>query len=563
MELRTPKKFEVRSSKFETESWAPLPDTGVFSQGTVLSNRRSAIRNRKSIQGQVLLYLVGVLGVLGLTALWLLDSNTAIVSRIRAQNGADAAALAAAQWQGRSLNALGEINLVKAIATLLVDVPPGQGLQARLAAAPPEQAFATIQQALTELQAEIRFVGPILAFVAAQQGAKNNAVPVNESYTSAVAGHAALVESTYADAFSGGEWPSADWNRVYAAMLHYVADNGVAAAADNAQFYGSRLSAGALASTYLLNRGFYYAIAGRNWCSLRALLQGGYQDYTIWGPVTVLPQDVFGSEYFGLGVSLAPLPSGTPSSQITSLQSYFQTELTRRGLALSPTNFTELATNLTWAVYNSSSWGPWDKAVTYRDALLADPRPQHNYSGCDAVTAVTIPNQVSLALTNRGSGWTSWLVGSGGQAATAQSVARLETLNASGAFGVRALAAAKPFGSLSGSTDPAYQLGIVLPVYNEVRLIPIALASAYGNSDAQWLNHRVYHLPSYTQQGLAGLDANCFYCEQLRTLEDAAFRQEGNDWLTATNPITGQLLHPCVQRGGGGGGGTGGVPYAH
>lgn len=521
-----------------------------------------------------------MLGVLGLTGLWLLDSNTAITSRIRAQNGADAAALAAAQWQARSLNALGEINLVKAIATLLTDVPPGAGVQARVAAVPADQAFGAIQQALTELQAEIRFVGPILAMIAAQQGARNNAVPVNAAYTSAIAQHADLVESTYGVAFSGGEWPRADWYQVYAAMLRYVSDSGVAAAADNATYYGSRLSAGALASTYLLNRAFYYAIAGKNWCFLRALLLGGYQDYTIWGPISVLPQDVYGSELFSLGVSLQTLPPTTPSSQVATLQSYFQTELARRGLALSPTNFTELATNLTWAVYNPSYWGPWDKAVTYRDALLADPRPQHNYSGCDAVTAVTIPsqsvashsgvavgssvsNQVTLALSDRGRGWTSWLVGSGGQAATAQSVARLEALNTSGAFGVRAIAAAKPFGSLTGSTDPAYQLGIVLPVYTEVRLIPIALASAYGNSDAQWLNHRVYHLPAYSQQGLAGLDDNCFYCLQLRTLEDAAWRQEGIDWLTATDPQTGALLHSCIQRGGGGGGGTGGVPIAH
>lgn len=518
--------------------------------------------SRRGIRGQVLLYLVGVLGVLGLTALWLLDSNTAIVSRIRAQNGADAAALAAAQWQARSLNALGEINLVKAMATLLADVPPGAGLQARLAAAPSEEAFATIQQALTELQAEIRFVGPILAMIAAQQGAKNNAAPVNADYTRAVAEHADLVENTYDDAFSGGEWTRSDWNRVYATMLRYVADCGVAAAADNADFYGSRLSVGALAARYLLDRAFYYAIAGRNWCYLSDLLESGYQDYTVWGAVSVLPQAVYGSEYFNLGVALQPYATAAGTSQGVALEAYFQTDLARRGLALSPTNFPTLLSNLTWAVYNTSTWGPWEKATTYRDALLADPRPQHNYSGCDAVTAVSIPNAVSLALTNRGAGWTRWLVGSGGQAATARGVARLESLHASGAFGARALAAAKPFGALPGATDPAYQLGIVLPVYTEVRLIPIALASTHGNSDAQWLIHRVNHLPSYTQQGLGGLDPQCFYCIQLRTWEDAAFRQEGISWLTAVDPITGARLHPCIQRGSGGPG-TGGVPYAH
>lgn len=520
--------------------------------------------SRRGIRGQVLLYLVGVLGVLGLTALWLLDSNTAIVSRIRAQNGADAAALAAAQWQARSLNALGEINLVKAMATLLADVPPGAGLQARLAAAASsEEAFATLQQALTELQAEIRFVGPILAMIAAQQGAKNNAAPVNAEYTRAVAAHADLVENVYADAFSGGEWSRPDWNRVYASMLRYVADNGVAAAADNADFYGSRLSAGALAARYLLDRAFYFAIAGRNWCYLSDLLESGYQDYTFWGAVSVLPQAVYGSEYFNLGVALQSDAAAAETPRGAALEAYFRTELARRGLELSPTNFPALLSNLTWVVHSSATWGPWEKATTYRDALLADPRPPYNYSGCDAVTAVSLPNAVSLALTNRSAGWTRWLVGSGGQAATARGVARLESLSASGAFGVRALAAAKPFGAIPGATDPAYQLGMVLPVYAEVRLIPIALASTHGNSDAQWLNHRVNHLPAYTQQGLAGLDPQCFYCNQLRAWEDAAFRQEGISWLTAVDPITGARLHPCIQRGGPGGPGTGGVPYAH
>lgn len=155
------------------------------------------------LRGQTLVYLMGVLGMLMLMGLWLFDTNTTVVAAIRAQNAADASALAAAQWQARSLNAIGELNLIKAINTLVSDPPPGAGLQAQLAGATdPTNAFAIIQAALDSLQSEIGFVGPMLAMEAAQQAAMNNGVPQNAAYTQFVRDHAALVQSSYATAFS-------------------------------------------------------------------------------------------------------------------------------------------------------------------------------------------------------------------------------------------------------------------------------------------------------------------------------------------------------------------------
>lgn len=203
---------------------------------------------------------------------------------------------------------------------------------------------------------------------------------------------------------------------------------------------------------------------------------------------------------------------------------------------------------------------------------MALPRAEYNYSGCDAVTAISVRNQVSLALTNRSSGWTGWLVGGGNQAAFANSVSRIEGLQNSSELDVKANAAAKAFGQLPGIADPAYTFRIVLPVYQEVRLIPVALASAYGNSDPQWLVHRLEHLPyngpgdtvAYTRFGPSSLPDDCYYCQQLKTWENSAFRQQGIDWLTATDPVTGIKIHDCIQVGGPGGGpGTGGVPFAH
>ncbi len=534
-------------------------------------------RNRES--GQTLVYLMGVLGFLMLMGLWLFDTNTAVVGAIRAQNAADASALAAAQWQARSLNAIGELNLIKAISALTANPPPGAVLQGQLAAATDStNAFAIIQGALDSLQSEIGFAGPVLAMVAAQQAAMNNGVPADASYTQAVRDHATLVENTYAAAFSPGLWANSQWAQRYADMLNWVADGGLAAKVDNFQPYGGgSFSASTVAQRYLLSRTFYCAIAGRDWCYLRELLLGGYSDYNFWGGVTLLTSGVSGSEYFSLNLDF--VDAGTLATQeqntgrLPTLQAYFQDELSRRNLTLS-SDWPSFDASFHWAVYSPSHWGVWDKAHTYRDSLVADPRPNLDYAGCDAVTRVSIPHQVSLTLTNRGSGWTSWLVGSAGQDAVAGSVSRLEglaqSLSSSGASspcrgssGLSAGAAAKPFGSLPGVSEPAPTFRIVLPVFKDVRLIPIALASQFGNSDPVWLNHRIQHVPAYAASGAGGLVADCFYCQQLMAWDDATYRQDGIDWLNATDPLTGQPLHTCEQSGGSGGGGTGGVPFGH
>ncbi len=533
---------------------------------------------RGRLRGQTLIYLMGVLGMLMLMGLWLFDTNTAVVAAIRAQNAADASALAAAQWQARSLNAIGELNLVKAINTLMSDPPPGNGLQAQLATATdPTNAFAIIQAALDSLQSEISFVGPMVAMEAAQQAAMNNGVPVNSSYTQFVRDHATQVADSYGTVFSPGPWQSGRWAQQYADMLNWVADEGVAAAADNYAPYGGGIfSASPEAQRYLLSLGFYCAIYNRDWCALQGILLGGYSSFSDWGPVSIVARSVGGSEFFGLDLDFAGSANltdqGMNAVQWQTLGSYFQNELSRRNLVLNP-DWNGDASPILWAVYASSYWGGWDKAHAYRDSLVADPRPVYDYAGCDAVTRVVIPHQVTLALTNRGSGWTSWLAGTSGQQAVAGGVSRLKTLDQSDSRagvpcrnpygGITASAAAKPFGALPGVSEPASTFRIVLPVFQEVRLVPVALASQYGNADPAWFNHRWNHLPNYSTGGLGALDDQCFYCQQLMQWEDAAFRQEGIDWLNATDPLTGSKLHTCEQHGGGGGGGTGGIPVGH
>jgi hypothetical protein len=498
--------------------------------------------------GQTLIYILSALAVLTMAGMWMYDFNTAAASRIRAQNAADGAALAAAQWQARSLNGIGEINLIKAINTLLDNVPPGSELQSQISGLAPSAAYLTIQGGLDSLQARMGFVGPMLAMIACQQAAKNNGVPNNELFTAAIRQHATVVSSAYKDNFTSPNWGSGDWAQSYAAMLNYLADEGIAASPDNASFYGGNLSMGPEARRYLVTKAFYQAISVKNWCYLEDLLMSGYDDYSYWGSITPLPQSTSGSEYFGLGLEFTSSDSligagGLSDTQFQKLRSYYVQELDRRNLPLH-TDWPQFVPPIQWAIYSSSSWTNWTKAATYRTSIVGDARPIYDYSGCDAVTAVSIRNNLALSFTKKtsdgspgASEWnSSWLVGNSGQAASDASVSRLQNLSTSGELDVKANAAAKPFGRLPDIDEPAYTFKIVLPVYQDVRLIPIALASSYGSADAQWFLHKMEHLPysgsgdaeAYTQFGPNSLPAACFYCQQLKRWEDGAFRQEGH-----------------------------------
>jgi hypothetical protein len=91
----------------------------------------------------------------------------------------------------------------------------------------------------------------------------------------------------------------------------------------------------------------------------------------------------------------------------------------------------------------------------------------------------------------------------------------------------------------------------VLPAFSAVRLIPVDACSGGGNGafDLDWRQHVNKHLPLYIATG--PLVNNCWYCNQLVTWEDPAFRKEGIDWLAVNS-------YKCTLGGGGGGGSGGG-----
>ncbi len=133
------------------------------------------LKNKEN--GQVILLSLVIVIILALAALFLFDFQLAIRGKMKVETAEQAAALAAAEWQRNSLNLIGELNLIKACDAMLQDYEPAN---ISSQADPTSAACRT----LTEMQSRIAFVGPMIAFGAAQQAAKYNGISIyNDSTT--------------------------------------------------------------------------------------------------------------------------------------------------------------------------------------------------------------------------------------------------------------------------------------------------------------------------------------------------------------------------------------------
>lgn len=103
---------------------------------------------------------------------------------------------------------------------------------------------------------------------------------------------------------------------------------------------------------------------------------------------------------------------------------------------------------------------------------------------------------------------------------------------------------------------------IVLPAFNDVRLIPVdaSSADAAGGYNLTWREHVEVHLPGgqlptganipgYINSGQT--QPGCYYCQALRIWEPPPFRGTAIAWIRTNSQF-------CVTTGGGGGGGSGG-----
>lgn len=469
-----------------------VPDSGRRLRGADAGRLRIPARPADPRAGQAVVFILLALTALVFVLLFNVDLHRIIQRKDQAQNAGDAAALAAARWQGATINLVGELNLMHALAL-------ANGQPAAV-------------DAITNMQARLCFTGPMTAFFASQIAAKNNHMYVDDDMTSLIREHANLVRTQYGGQFNGSQyfpepWPGA-WEE-YANMLDQVAADGIAAGPDNAQFFLDP-SAG----HPLMEKAFYEAVEGKNWCWFFLHTPGlldGYSSYHDWPPLPASDgNDYADAEIFGIGLQPFTVPLHTYFSP-TELEEAFRDGGfdTVSAAMLAVTNVMNV--DETWYVYNKRDWGAWDRIKP--DGANAFPitgevRPEYDVAGADAVVRV-------YATVER------MTPGPNGATLTDQVVWT---------------AAAKPFGYLdTGTGDKARATSaaeFVLPAFRNVRLIPIDSASGSENnsSDVEWVRHIRSHLESYLVSGPH--TSSCRFCRALAVWEPAPFRQEGIDWLS-------------------------------
>ena len=479
-------------------------------------SRSSSSPRPPSRSGQAVVFLLLAFTALIFVLLFNVDLHRIIQRKDQTQNAGDAAVLAAARWQGATINLVGELNILHVLALCAQDP--------------------AAVDAITSMQARVCFTGPMTGLIAAQAAAKDNHIYNDPDMTALLNEHAATVRNQYASQFDGEmyftePWPGA-WQD-YASMIESVAADGIAAGPDNTQFYLDPSS-----GHILLEKAFYEAVEGRNWCwfylNVRNLLES-YNSYHDWPP---LPKpdvaDYADSEIFGVGLRPFSIPMKdvfSPANLATLIS-----DTGRDGVSAASLNVTNVMdTAETWYFYNSAKWTEWTRIKP--DGADAFPvtgavRKWYDYAGADAVVRVYASVDRMTPGLNGGN----------------RSDKVLWT------------AAAKPFGYLEADGDkqrPDSAASFVLPAFRNVRLIPIDAASGSENSssDIEWVRHIRSHLQTYLDTGPSA-SSSCRYCQALATWEVRSFRQEGIDWLEL-------YCDNCRVTTGGGGGRGGGSRRGH
>ncbi len=453
-----------------------------------------------------MIFFIMAMVILIFMVLWNFDLHKLLHVKNVTQNGGDAASLMAARWQATTLNVVGDLNIMQAIALSTGD--------------------ANTASAISNIQARILFVGPMVALQASQQAAKNNGIFPNQEFSDFISDHADTVRHEYT-AISGmtGEMlvpePYENAWMEYADMLELVANDGVAAGPDNMRLYFD-----ADGGHILYQIGFYEAIAGRNWCwfyrNEPSLLEN-YQNFfpAWWEPLPPPPAHQYNnSEFFGLNLAKITTTLNLMHVDHTMIDS-IAAERDFENII----NVTSAQTTATWYLYNDH-WQTWD-AISDSGPdpfpITGTVKPQYNYSGADAAIRVEAttgrltPGHSNTTISNTIT-WTS---------------------------------AAKPFGYLN-ETDRPIDYSIVLPAYHDVRLIPVDASSApsVGGFNLGWRRHIEDHLPEYMDSGPGPISSSCYYCRQLKTWESPTFRHSGATWLEYNS-------NQCTITGGGGGRGGG------
>ncbi len=468
----------------------------------------------KSKSGQAIIFLIVVVVILAFVMLWNFDLHKTLFVKVVARDAGDAAALAAARWQGKTLNLVGELNIVQA--ALL-----SEGLAAGRTNFPEVAA-------IEELRTRLNFVGPMVAFVAAEQAAKNNGVFNNARFSEELYRHAEMVLAEYpiryAPPYINFDSDRTAWDD-YAEMLFTIADHGMPVMITNPYLYMDYRSQ----ANNLLNPEFYNAVASRNWCwfyyHARALLNH-YTSWAYWPALPELePRPATDAEFFSLKLRqigvLARLPVLNPGNDDNRIDEW-RAILRDRADENVDTDVIEFYAR--WHIYDASAWSSWRDYIAEYFPFETPIKDEYNVLGADVALKLNVEaDRLSPGMSRDRVEWTT---------------------------------AAKPFGTLPGPV-PIDTYGMVIPGFSDVRLIPVDTSTAPSQGSREgWGVHIYEHLPAYEARGPSALDPNCWYCRQLLQWEVYEFRLSGVEWLA-------KYSHTCHRPSGPGGRDGGGTRHGH
>ena len=555
---------------------------------------------RKGERGQVLILGIVALIILLLAVFSLFDIQNLIRGKIKSQSGVDAAALAGANWQRHTLNLVGELNLVKATTLLIDENLFGIGASAdtflevphrdNLVPVNEQQRLQQLSQAsnlISQMQYRTLFICPLIGVGAAQAAAKNNGLNSYENFGKAVAMQNSMLagvdeRSNLYDFFKQDEYCSQflygfQWHVPYLNMLtvllHQQGKGGLGFAVMPS---GEMIGAPSLYtdppsdpdfSKYLGSRLFYEAVRGDDFCYLRNMLLSNFSSKW-WGNIKVKQNTNFPKESEYLPVRVKIAESSEIAYDLVADYEILQDLIKRTGKNLTPLgdkfdwqepefdsegnavvsderdNKLSPLPVIDWAFYKEE-WIDYNKSVIrhWERYLAGTFKPEASYKS-GAVARMDSFFSPKLLFTNRRGESHQFSNAVSGYKGSSKNVSRLRTaesiLQASPPT-IHAYALAKPFGKLKIDKKfaPPHYSSMVLPVFSETALIPVALENPGMNplADYNWYLYLLNYMPELGKAN--SLDAIPHDLQRqfsnfhslLKKVDNPSWRQFGIDWL--------------------------------
>ena len=505
--------------------------------------------------GQVMIYMVVILIFVLVMCFFLFDLHTMIHTRHKTQTGVDSAALSAARWQGQTMNMVGELNLVKGTTMMLTAFPPYEAddvteLQASAAM-------------VDEMQTRLLYVGPLMGYQSAQIAAKNNGVYEQSSFTDYLQSHidnalsdrgdgsdpctnGSYYEQIYCDSLN---YYGYSWHDGYREMLQDIVSDGIAAGSYQSRYLSQANILIDINGTCYNGIEFMVALVREDYCWF---INNGFdpeEAHTVEPCSTaVVVSDFFpGSELLNLyldfsGGNFAEM-SGLTSSYLPDRSLTHIDPVDPNDPTIIDQDMQDALDALNWLVFA----GKWDDINNYDlfetyDFLRSSIRSEYVFGG----PASYFGTKTEPGLISGRWDWEPGKKDTGGQANLGnaldigpegvdqqkerlkRSEDRLRQLrnNAS----VESTSMAKALGMLDSGGAPN-DAGIVLPVFHDVRLMPVSLVDP---NDAQTGDKfpniylflvEYYGSPDYPDVPPQVINKYQFYLEYIE-----AFETEGSYW---------------------------------